>query len=85
MKIIPIYCSYSFEWKGNHGSTEESRLMKVGTTDVPKDWHGIAIKSHNTGKVLLFDPVEDPGENGYDGEFMIYSHNDKYFVQIWNY
>jgi hypothetical protein len=50
---------------------------------VASGWNGVAIQSSKTGKTLLFNPVYD--EDGYDGEFMIYSHNDQYFVQIWNY
>ena len=85
MKRIPVYCSTSFCWKGNHGSTEQSRLIQMGSIGVHDAWVGVAIQSHKTGKILLFNPVEDPSENGYDGEFMIYSCNDQYFVQIWNY
>jgi hypothetical protein len=85
MKSIEVYSSACFEWKGNHGTTEESKLKTVAYTQVPNGWNGVAIQSGKTGKILLFNPVEDPHENGYDGEFMIYSHNDQYFVQIWNY
>ena len=85
MKTIPVLCSSSFNWKGNHGSTENSKLVTVGHTQVAKGWMGVAIQSTKTGKIALFNPVEDPSENGYDGEFMIYSHNDQYFVQIWIY
>lgn len=80
---IPVYCSTSFEWKGNKGSTENSKLIKVGNTSAVKGWAGVAIQSANTGKILFFSPVYD--EDGYDGEYMIYSHNDQYFVQIWIY
>lgn len=83
MKTIPVYCSTSFDWKGNKGSTEASRVFEVGTSQVSAAWNGVAIKSAKTGMVLHFDPVYD--EDGYDGEFMIYSHNDEFFVQIWNY
>jgi len=84
MKTISVISSNSFEWKGNHGSTEESRLFEVGKTSVSSHWYGVAVKSAKTGKVLLFNPVYD--EDGYDGEFMIYStHDDEIFVQIWNY
>lgn len=85
MKSIEVYCSTCFDWKGNHGSTQESKLKTAAYTQVASGWNGVAIQSSKTGKILLFNPVEDPSENGYDGEFMIYSHNDKYFVQIWNY
>ena len=85
MKNIPVYCSTSFGWRNNHGSTEESKLIEVAKVRAPDGWRGIAIQSAKTGDILLFNPVEDPGENGYDGEFMIYSYNDKYFVQVWNY
>ena len=84
-KPIPVYCSTSFEWKGNSGYTEESKLKKVAGTVAPEGWNGIAIQSARTGHIMLFNPVEDPGQNGYDGEYMIYSCNDQYFVQIWNY
>ena len=86
MKHIPVYSSTSFAWKGYHGTTEESKLVKLGSyAAVPDGWNGVAIESSKTGLVLLFSPIEDPSENGYDGEFMIYSYKDKYFVQIWNY
>ena len=83
MKTIPVLCSSSFNWKGNHGSTENSKLVTVGHTQVAKGWMGVAIQSTKTGKIALFNPVYD--EDGYDGEFMIYSHKDEVFVQIWNY
>jgi hypothetical protein len=85
MKTIPVYSSTSFNWKGNHGTTENSKLIEVCKTTVPKGWNGVAIQSTKTGKIALFNPVEDPSENGYDGEFMIYSHKDEVFVQIWIY
>lgn len=83
MKTIPVICSTSFGWKGNKGSTNQSDLIEVGNTSVPKGWMGVAIQSSKTGKIALFNPVYD--EDGYDGEFMVYSHNDKVFVSIWNY
>ena len=85
MKTISVVSSDGFSWKGNHGTAEASKLSTVAQTQVPDGWNGVAIQSSKTGKILLFNPVEDPSENGYDGEFMIYSHNDQYFVQIWNY
>jgi hypothetical protein len=83
MKSIEVYCSTCFDWKGNRGSTQESKLITAAYTQVASGWNGVAIQSSKTGKTLLFNPVYD--EDGYDGEFMIYSHNDQYFVQIWNY
>lgn len=85
MKKIPVYCSSSFDWKGNTGMAEESKLVKVGHTVADDGWNGVVIQSAKTGKILFFNPVPDPSENGYDGEFMIYSHKDQYFLQIWNY
>ena len=83
MKKIPVYASSSFGWKGNHGSAKQSDLIEVGQVSVPKSWNGIAIQSKKTGKIALFDPVYD--EDGYDGEFMVYSLVDKVFATIWNY
>jgi hypothetical protein len=83
MKSIEVYCSTCFDWKGNRGSTEESKLKTAAYTQVASGWNGVAVQSSKTGNILLFNPVYD--EDGYDGEFMIYSHNDQYFVQIWNY
>ena len=83
MKTISVVSSDGFSWKGNHGTTEASKLSTVAQTQVPNGWNGVAIQSSKTGKILLFNPVYD--EDGYDGEFMIYSHKDQYFVQIWNY
>ncbi len=83
MKTISVVSSDGFSWKGNHGTAEASKLTTVAQTQVPDGWNGVAIESSKTGKILLFNPVYD--EDGYDGEFMIYSHNDQYFVQIWNY
>jgi hypothetical protein len=85
MITVPVYCSSAFDWKGNTGMTEESKLVKVGGASAPDGWRGVAIQSSQTGKIMFFTPVEDPSEDGYDGEFMIYSCNDQYFVQIWNY
>jgi len=85
MKSIEVYSSDCFDWKGNTGMTEESKLKTAAYTQVANGWNGVAIQSHKTGKILFFNPVEDPSQNGYDGEFMIYSCNDQYFVQIWNY
>ena len=83
MKKIPVYSSRSFDWKGNHGTTEQSKLVEVGSDVVPDGWNGVAIQSAKTGKIALFNPIYD--EDGYDGEFMIYSFKDEVFVRIWNY
>ena len=80
---LPVYCSTSFGWKGNMGSCNDSDLIKVDTEHMVGDFNGVLIKSAKTGKVKYFNPV--PDEDGYDGEFMIYSSDDQYFVQIWRY
>lgn len=81
---VPIYCSSSFEWKdGTHASCNESELIKLETQHMVGNYDGIVIRSAKTGKEKYFEPVYD--EDGYDGEFMVYSCDDELFVTIWNY
>lgn len=79
---IPIYCSTSFDWKDNKGAADESKLITLDTHISSLDFKGVAVKSVKTGKVKYFEPVYD--EDGYDGEFMVYSC-DNIFLTIWNY
>ena len=83
MTTIPVYSSRSFVWSGSFGTADESTLIKVDTEHMVGDYHGVLIKSAKTGEVKYFEPVYD--EDGYDGEFMIYSFKDEVFVKIWNY
>ena len=78
----PIYCSSSFEWKGNTGIADASKLNKIGTHISALDFKGIAIQSAKTGKIKYFEPIYD--EDMYDGEFTFFGC-DNVFVQIWNY
>ena len=78
----PIYCSSSFDWKGNVATAKESELITLGTHYSALDFKGVAIQSVKTGKIKYFEPVYD--EDGYDGEFMIYACENM-SVQIWNY
>jgi hypothetical protein len=87
MKPIPsteiqVYCSSSFDWKGNEGSCNSSDLIIIGTEHMAGTYNGILIKSSKTGDMKYFQPVFD--EDGYDGEFMVY-RNGKINVSIWNY
>lgn len=79
---VPIYCSTSFEWKGNKGFCNESDLIKLDTEHLVGEYAGVVIRSSKTGDVKYFEPVYD--EDGYDGEYMVYSC-DGIFVEIWNY
>jgi hypothetical protein len=85
MTTIPVYSSRSFVWSGSFGTADESTLIKVGSVSAPDGWAGVAVESGRTGHIRLFNPVEDPSQNNYDGEFMIYSFKDEVFVKIWNY
>ena len=78
----PIYCSSGFEWKGNTGIADASKLIKIGTHISALDFKGIAIQSTKTGKIKYFEPIYD--EDMYDGEFTFFGC-DNVFVQIWNY
>jgi len=79
---VPIYCSTSFDWKGNVGWADESKLIKLDTHFSSLDFKGVAIQSAKTGKIKYFEPIYD--EDGYDGEYMMYGC-DNMSVQIWNY
>lgn len=78
----PIYCSTSFDWKGNKGACYGSKLIKLDTHFSALDFKGVAVKSAKTGQIKYFEPVYD--EDGYDGEYMVYSC-DNIFIAIWNY
>ena len=78
----PIYCSTSFEWKGNNGIAKQSELITLDNHFSALNYEGVAVKSSKTGQIKYFEPVYD--EDGYDGEFMIYSC-DNMTLQIWNY
>ena len=79
---VPIYCSTSFDWKGNVGWADESKLIKLDTHFSSLDFKGVAIQSVKTGKIKYFEPIYD--EDMYDGEFTFFGC-DNVFVQIWNY
>lgn len=77
----PVFCSSSFDWKNKKGTANKSELFQLGYA--ADETRGIAVKSARTGIVKYFEPVYD--EDGYDGEFMVYSCDDEVFVTIWNY
>ena len=79
---LAVYCSSSFNWKGNQGSCNGSELIKLDTKHMVGDYKGVLIKSSRTGDEKYFEPVYD--EDGYDGEFMVY-RSEQIFVTIWRY
>lgn len=81
---VPIYCSTSFDWIGKKGITEKSKLITLDTFHSVGEYEykGVVLRSSKTGAEKYFDPVYD--EDGYDGEFMVYSCGD-ISIQIWNY
>lgn len=85
MKSVPIYLSKGFNWRGNAGDADGSKLADhiVGNRQSPDNQLGVFIYSIKSGLVKYFAPVHD--EDGYDGEFMLYRNDDGHFVKIWNY